>query len=327
MKINEEAAKRAALLRMQEGVSEDITPEVKKQQNEETQTLLGNTQRQRVDYIDDGRWHDVMVDKMPMGIFYADGIHIQARAVTVSEVQHYSTVDNNNIYDITEKMNDVLANCIKITFADGTRGSYRDLFDGDRLYLIFLIRELSFQSNAGVTVKAKCTACKADNEIVMAATEGERRQRTIINYELPEKLKKWYNSKTKTIRIKSKLDNTIIDFRPPTIGIQREFYAHIKRAVQEGTEPNVSFAKVMPFLLKAEPHGKDDMELLETEFATWDIQYYTICNSVIDLMIMGIKGLMKRCDTCGEEVHTKISFPDGASALIAVPIKLDDFIE
>ena len=109
------------------------------------------------------------VKEMPCGLFYPAGTVVMVRPAQVKEIQSYSMVDDNNFYDIVEKMNDMLSACVRVKYLDGSIGSYLDIKDPDRYYLIFLIRELTFQQGSALTTNATCT-CNAETAIELNAT-------------------------------------------------------------------------------------------------------------------------------------------------------------
>src|SRR5574343_937134 len=67
------------------------------------------------------------IKEFPCGVFYPTGSTIQIRPAEVKEIQAYSMVDDNNYYDIVEKMNEMLSSCVRIKYPDGSIGSYMDL--------------------------------------------------------------------------------------------------------------------------------------------------------------------------------------------------------
>jgi hypothetical protein len=67
------------------------------------------------------------------------------RPAQVREIQAYSMVDDNNFYDIVEKMNGMLQSCVRIKYPDGRMGSFLEVKDQDRLFLIFLNKRINFQ--------------------------------------------------------------------------------------------------------------------------------------------------------------------------------------
>ena len=96
------------------------------------------------------------IKELPCGEFYPAGTIFMVRPAQVKEIQAYSMVDDNNFYDIVEKMNDILQSCVRIKYSDGKMGSYLEIKDQDRLFLIFLVRELTFQQGNSLTVPARC---------------------------------------------------------------------------------------------------------------------------------------------------------------------------
>ena len=87
------------------------------------------------------------------------GIKIKIRAAKVHEIQAYSIISNENILDVTEKMNQMLSSCVKVTLPNGQNGSYKDIKDGDRLFIIFMIRELTFQKGNSLAKDVTCNFC------------------------------------------------------------------------------------------------------------------------------------------------------------------------
>jgi hypothetical protein len=64
--------------------------------------------------VEDLQFVSVDVKELPCGMFYPAGTALMVRAAQVKEIQSYSMVDDNNFYDIVEKMNDMLQSCVRI---------------------------------------------------------------------------------------------------------------------------------------------------------------------------------------------------------------------
>ena len=58
----------------------------------------------------------------------------------------------------------MLQACVRVKYPDGKIGTYLDIKDQDRLYLIFLIRELTFQQGNSLAVNVKCS-CGVENSL------------------------------------------------------------------------------------------------------------------------------------------------------------------
>ena len=257
--------------------------------------------------------------QFPCGIFYPSGSTIQVRAAEVREIQAYSMVSDDNFYDIVEKMNEMLSACVRIKYLDGRVGSYLELRDPDRFYLIFLIRELTFQQGSTLTTTAPCSCGKE--------TQIDLLRKNFRIFDTNEKIRKYFDPATMSFKFKLKNGMTY-HLSPPTIGLQKSFTEHIIKENSEKRKPNLSFLKVVPFLL----HDRSSitMEGIKSkldEYQKMDDVSFQFLNAAVDKMTFGIESLQKKCETCGGEVRTPMVFPDGASAIFVVPDSFEKFIE
>lgn len=256
---------------------------------------------------------------LPSGRFYPRGTRISIRAAKVSEIQAYSMVDDNNFVDITEKMNELLSRNIIFVHSDGSKGSYRDLKDSDRVYLIFMIRELTFQGGNTLTKEVTCSSCGKEFQIPFRATPSAEVPTTFELHEPNEDIEKFFDREKQSYELV--YQGVSWSLAPPTIGIQEDFYAEIKRNVQADKKPDVAFMKIMPFLLHNE-NGitEESIKSKLKEFkAMDDLILFQGLNNVVNNMTVGIKGLKMKCPECGTEVHTELTFPRGASTLFDIP--------
>lgn len=286
------------------------------------QTIKSNSQPNPVllDYI------SVDLDILPLGMFYPDGTQIKIRAAKVQEVQAYSVVDDKNILDVTEKMNQMLASCVKVILPNGKQGSYKDLKDGDRLFIIFMIRELTFQKGNSLAKEHTCEHCQHEFKIPFRATSNQETPKTFEFYEMPPKLEKFFNRNLKCFEIN--VNGETFRLGLPSIGIQETFYTDIKTKVQAKKTPNVAFLKIIPFLLYDRITITDDgIKAKEEEFKKMDMYSFQVINQAVNLMLFGIKGLSINCPSCGAEVHSDMTFPDGASSLFVISDPFNDLVE
>jgi len=267
---------------------------------------------------------NVDISSLPLGIFYKPGTLIKIRAASVSEVQAYSVVDDRNIMDVTEKMNQLLSGCIKVLFPNGSMGSYKDIKDGDRMFLIFMIRELTFQQGNSIAKEVTCKYCTHDFKIPFRATSSQTIDGTFEKHEMSEKLGKYYNQNIRAFEFD--VEDAKYRLAPPTIGIQEIFFDNIKGKVQREQNPNVSFMKIIPYMLWDRSSISDDgIKEKEQEFKRMNMKTFQILNQAVNLMEFGLKGLKMKCPSCGEEVHTEMTFPDGASSLFVIPDFFENF--
>jgi len=267
----------------------------------------------------------VDIDMLPLGLFYQYGTKIKIRAAKVHEVQAYSVVDDQNFLDVTEKMNQMLSSCVKVTLPNGNNGSYKDLKDGDRLFIIFMIRELTFQKGNSLAKEVTCKHCSHEFSIPFRATANADYPKTFDKHDMPEQLEKFYNKDLKCFEFDV---NGTYKMAPPTIGIQELFYTDIKNKVQAQKTPNVSFLKIIPFMLYDRTTiTEDGIKSKEDEFKKMEMYTFQVINQAVDKMTFGLKGLKMNCTGCGEEVHTDMAFPNGASSLFVISDIFDDFVK
>jgi hypothetical protein len=271
----------------------------------------------------------VDLNALPAGIFYKPGTKVLIRAATVEEVQAYSAIVNDNLVDVTEKMNEMLSRCVKIKFPNGTIGGYKDVKDNDRIFLIFMIRELTFQKNVNLAKDVKCE-CGHEFKIQFRATPTKEYPKTFVNYEVDESLKKFFNQNDRTFDFN--VNGKVWKIAPPSISIQESFFKVIKDTVQAGGKPNVSFMKIIPYTLtNLKTISDEGIKAKEEEFKKGtgnkeqDMDTFQFLNQAVEKLQFGIKELQAKCPSCGEEVHTDFTFPEGASNIFIIPSVFDKF--
>lgn len=291
----------------------DNVKEIKETLNESNKTNINTLEYLSVD-----------LDELPLGMFYQTGTKIKIRAAKVFEVQAYSVVDDKNFLDVTEKMNQLLSSCVKVILPNNEQGSYKDVKDGDRLYLIFMIRELTFQKGNSLSKDVSCPYCGNELTIPFRATSNSEFPKTFENHEMPKEIEKYFNRQMKCFEFN--INGNTYRLAPPTIGIQEIFYTDIKSKVQLQKNPNVSFLKIIPFLLWDRTDiTEEDIKIKEKEFKSMDMYTFQVINQAVDKMVFGLKGLKMKCNECDGEVHSDMSFPNGASSLFVIPNFFDDF--
>jgi hypothetical protein len=269
--------------------------------------------------VDDLHFFSFDVKELPCGKFYPSGTLLQVRAAQVKEIQAYSMVDDNNFYDIVEKMNSMLQSCIRVKYSDGRVGSYLEIRDQDRLYLIFLIRELTFQQGNSLSVKTNCKACNTETQI-------EIKRSTFVYYDVDEKLEKFYSPSTNSFHFRLK-NGKEFEVTPPNIGLQKSFTDYIIKENQEKRTPNLSFLKIIPFMLPGRTSiTYDGIKSKLREFEDMDDISFQFLNSAIGKMTFGVKELKYDC-SCGEEVRTDMQFPNGASGIFVIHDAFEAYIK
>lgn len=272
----------------------------------------------QVNRTSDLQYFNMDIRELPCGQFYPTGTLFMVRPAQVREIQAYAMVDDNNFYDIVEKMNDMLQACVRIKYPDGKMGSYLEIKDQDRLFLIFLIRELTFQQGNALAVSVKC-GCGQELKVELVRSNFHF-------HEMDEKLEKYFNLATRTFQFKT-VNGKFFELTPPNIGLQKAFTDYIVRENQEKRTPNLAFLKIIPFMMPGRTSITiDGVKAKVKEFEEMDDISFQFLNAAVGKMTIGISELKTTCE-CGEEVRTDMQFPNGASSIFVVPDAFDAYIK
>lgn len=259
------------------------------------------------------------VREMPCGKYYPDGTVIMVRPAKVREIQAYSMVDDNNFYDIVEKMNDMLQSCVRIKYPNGHLASYLELKDQDRLYVIFMIRELTFQQGNSLAVTTRCS-CGTDVQI-------EMNRRNFVFHELDERINKFFDNSSRTFKFTIQ-NGKEYELSPPCIGIQKAFTEYIIEENKEKRTPNLAFLKIIPFMLPGRTTITiDGIRAKLKEFERIDDISFQFLNAAVNKMKFGIKELKGICSGCGMEVRSDMTFPNGASGIFVIHDAFETYIK
>lgn len=258
------------------------------------------------------------IKELPCGDFYPAGTVFMVRPAQVKEIQAYSMVDDNNFYDIVEKMNDILQSCVRIKYSDGKMGSYLEVKDQDRLFLIFLVRELTFQQGNSLTVTTRC-GCGTDIQL-------ELKRDNFDFHKIDEKLDRYFSNSTRSYHF-STVNGKEFELTPPNIGLQKAFTDYILKENNEKRTPNLAFLKIIPFMLSGRTSiTYEGIKSKLKEFEEIDDISFQFLNAAVGKMTFGIKELKKVC-SCGEEVHTEMQFPNGASGIFVIHDAFEAYIK
>ena len=145
-------------------------------------------------------------------------------------------------------------------------------------------------------------------------------------FKIDDKLKNYFDPTNGYFIFETTSGNTY-NMCPPTIGLQKNFTDYIIETKQKDKKINMSFLKIVPFtLVNRTSITTEGINAKLNEFTKMNGSDFQFLFSAVDLMNFGIEKIVKNC-SCGLEVHSKMLFPDGASALFVVSNAFDKYIK
>ena len=255
-------------------------------------------------------YHNVPVIGLPSGgMFYPKNTQISIRSANVSEIRHFSTIDENNVLDVDDKLNSIVEACTRVT-SSKKRLSYKDLCEEDRFFLILSIRDLTFpEPESQLTVEHKDKKGKKHTVSI--------KKDHFQYFNVPESLDKYYSDEKRTFLIETKSFGTI-EMRPPSIGVMQKMTDYIKSRQEKEENIDQSLLQVMPYLIH-EWRGftEKDIFQFEIEMNSWSNKKYSLIYKLAEQMKVGIQPEMKVY--LGDEWEVvPISFRDGIKSLFII---------
>ena len=252
------------------------------------------------------------------GKFYRDDFEIHIRAAKVAEIRSFSTVDENNLKEVDDGLNNIVLSCTKILYGN-QRGSYKDVLEEDRIYLILAIRELTFKTGEQtLMMPVGKKGCKQNN--CKAQESVELRTENLQFNNVIDTIEKYYDPTDKCYTVATKSYGEI-KMAPPTIGVMRAITDYIRDREEKNLSWDKSTLAILPYLQR-EWRGWNEKDIFAkiTSFQGWDATKYTIVYRLAEDMKVGVKPEMGfPCKSCGEEVTVPLTFPGGIKALFIIP--------
>ena len=261
------------------------------------------------------------------GMFYPKNSEIAIRAAQNSEIRHYSTMDEQDPYDINDKIGIVVEKSTKIRFGN-VGASWKDLSTEDRMFLFFSIRDLTFP--------------EPENKIVMSlgcnrsclGTPGSWTEKVEITnrefnfYDLPDNLMKWYSEEERCLVFEHPVLGGTFKLYAPTLGVTKALNDFTKKLFQENKAIDKSFYEVAPYIIK-DWRGLDDNAIMHAhqENLKWGSDKIATVQKLTEVFKFGMKtDLSRKCGKCGVEVSAPITFPGGFKSVFVVSSAIGDLL-
>ena len=258
------------------------------------------------------------------GLFYPEGLKLFIRSARADEIKYFSTMDEQDLVDIEDKLNMIVNKCLRIVNASGKPFIYKDILEEDRIKLILAIKDLTFmQGENKIILDMPCPKCQHENKVELSND-------VLSVQDLHTDIEKYYDPEERQFVFRTKSHGEI-RMTPPSIGIMQVVYDYVRKKQEQGKKWDKAFMQLYPYIktdwrgiVIDEDRGKDDVLNDNVEFAGWSSEKYSLVYKLAEKMKIGIKtDLEIECENCGHHVTAPIKFENGLKELF-IKSDIDD---
>lgn len=248
-----------------------------------------------------------------LGRFYPNKASIQIRAAKGQELEHWTTMNEDNPIDVDKHFKDIIASCVK--FKIGSRPvPARNLLEADKLFVLLKIQEKTFDEDENkVVLSVECSKCGTKNKKKLEASSLE------IAEDEDNKIETYYDSENKRYSVKTKSFGEV-HLYPPTIGTMEFVYDYVTEKMQSKQYYSKGLMQLLPYLVEDYSDlTEKDIIMADTDFKGWDKKKISLIYRLVEMIKVGIKPNLKfNCTNCGSKEETPVRFPDGPKSLFLI---------
>lgn len=262
-------------------------------------------------YADNLGYINVDVKSLPTGgLFYPDDTKILIRAARGNEIKHWSTMNDQDLDQLSQVddiLNYIIEKCVSVKMPNQPGGgSWKDIKDVDRFYLLFAIRDFTFPDG--------------DNELMVPISEAKNIPVTkeMIDFiKIPDEIMKYYSNEEKCFVFD--LPSRKLHMYIPSLGATQwlKNYAQAKTTAREGFDQD--FLIFAPMLIS-------DFRLLSQrayegmveESTMWTAKEWSLISYIRDTLASVSEPKLTYTDENGAEVTIPLTFRGGIKALFTV---------
>jgi hypothetical protein len=282
---------------------------------EPTVTTLGKAEKFKV-YDEDPianelGWKNVPLENLPSGgSFYEPGTQVAIRAASVAEIRHWSTIDENDLLGVDDMLNYIIDKCARIK-VPGKPGTYKDLKEIDRFYLIFAIRDYTFKNG--------------ENKMYVTVTNEEGLEekvevtKDVIDYfNADERMMNYFNHEERCFDIRMKNGENFKMFLP-TLGTMLFIKNYLKQRQQSGTNFDKSFVKYAPFLFQDWKFLTQSIyDKAVQDSYTWSLQKISVMDKLVEILASSVKPQVRYRSMSGLEATAPLNFQSGVKSIFLI---------
>ena len=277
---------------------------------------------------DQPTWKLLDISTLPSGgLMYPIDSEIAIRSAKAKEIRHWSTIDEEDPIDVSDKINFILNACTKFT-SDSSRIklNYKDFCKVDRYHILFRIYELTFPNQENklfANIKCLNPKCGTINKTQILTP-------TLKGFDYPDELMKWYSPEERCFKIVSEKLDEVFELYLPTIGTDDKFKNKRRQEEQSSIDIDKAFYSFGPYLIN-DWRGLDSQTISSIKLGSFDWpdnKFMFIHKFTKQLEDSSINKGVSHCSKCKEvtESHIFLGGSFTVKDIFIVSTRLDELI-
>ena len=256
-------------------------------------------------------WQPLDIKSLPSkGMFYPEDTKIFVRAATGGEVKHWSTMNVEDIVNVDDILNYIIEKCCKISIPgnDHMGGSWKDLIDVDRLYILLAIRDFTWPVGEN---ELKIPISESDDLVIL--------KDNIDFIEFPEEIMKYYSEEDRCFKLKFK-NGKVINMYLTTLGVSNWLKSYVQQKQNAKEQFDKDFLLYAPLLIgnyrKLSTRAYE--QLVETA-NYWGVGEWSVISHFRDILLSRTsEPMLVYTDNAGLEQRIPLTFRGGIKSIFLV---------
>ena len=283
-------------------VEEDVEVEVKKE--EPLKSLGKSSSYESTTMAGESGWKLVKIDNIPsLGMMYPENLEVLIRSVKVSEIRHWSIIDEHDPLDVFEKIAFVLGECSKFNVKGEINAiNFNDILEIDKYQLLFKIHRISFPNNENkLLARLKHKKCGHINSVHVTDLN-------LGGFKYPDELMEWYSPEERCFVVKSEKLNDEWRLYMPTIGSTKVFNEYKQECIRRGIPVDDAFDRMAPYLIgNWRLASVDKLLQLRSESIRWNENKFLFVHNATEMLRKVSKNkVFGVCEKCKDKINSSI---------------------
>lgn len=249
-------------------------------------------------------WKLVSLENLPSGgLMYDDKMEFLIRSAKVKEIRHWSTIDEHDPLDVSEKIGFILDSCSKLNIKSSNEPlNCNDLLEIDKYQLLFKIHRITFPNNENkLLARVRDKKCGNINSIHVT-------DKNLKGFNYPKEIMEWYSDEERCFVIKSNKLNDTFKLYMPTLGSTKVVNEYKNICEIRGIEKDEAFDRIVPYLISDwRKVNAEDLLRLKSESNRWHENKFLFLHKATEMLEKNSKNrVLGICENCKAKIDSSI---------------------